>query len=212
MRSFRAMTLPAETLDEVLALVTPVFTAAGFRKSARNFVAASDGVVRVVQFQTSQLKKPEEAALTFHALVSSTAFHEAYAGTPFPKNAASAEPVVQASIGRLMPDGEPIWWSLKPGVSARLIAGEIEGLLKEVVFPFLKRFESERALLTELDKGADLPGFSAMRERCRAVLLARQGRKDEARRALSALLEANAAEGLEGFRKSVEHLAKRLAL
>ena len=210
--SFRAMTLPAATLDEVLGLVTPVFAAAGYRKSARNFVALSDGVARVVQFQSSQLKKPDQACFTVNALVTSTAFHEAYAGTPFPKNAASAEPVVQAGIGRLMPDGEPIWWSLGPAVSARLVADEIGALLKETVFPFLERFESESALLAELEEGVDLPGFSAMRERCRAVLLAKQGRKDEARRVLSALLEANATEGLEGFRRSVEHLAGRLSL
>lgn len=206
------MGLPAATFDEVLGLLAQVFEKAGYRKSARNFVAIGEGVARVIQFQTSQLKKPDEASFTFNVLVTSTAFHEAYAGTPFPKNAASAEPVVQASIGRLMPDGEPVWWSLAPGVSAKLIASEVEGLLKERVFPFLARFDSERALLDELEHGADLPGFSAMRERCRAVLLARAGRKDEARRTLSALLEANAADGLEGFRKSVEQLARHLRL
>src|SRR4051812_20989631 len=153
------MTLPAETFDEVLGLLTPVFAAAGYRKSARNFVALADGVARVIQFQSSQLKKPDEACFTFNALVTSTTFHDAYAGTPFPKNAASAEPVIQASIGKLMPDGEPIWWSLKPGVSAKLIANEVEGLLKESVFPFLTRFGGEAALLAELEKGADLPGF-----------------------------------------------------
>jgi len=206
------MALPAQTFDEVLELLTPVFTSSGYRKAARNFVAMSDGVARIVQFQSSQLKKPDEASFTFNVLVASTAFHEAYAGTPFPKNAASSEPVVQAGVGRLMPDGEAIWWSLKPGVNAKLIATEIEGLLKERVLPFLSRFESEEALLNELEKGAELPGFSAMRERCRAVLLARNGRKDDARRALSALLEANAAKGLEGFRKSVEQLARHLRL
>ncbi|MGZ6142872.1 MAG: DUF4304 domain-containing protein [Myxococcales bacterium] len=206
------MTTPARTLDEVLAQLTPLFGANGYRKSARNFVALAGGVARIVQFQTSQLKKEEEASFTFNLLVTSVAFHEQYAGTPFPKNVASAEPVVQAGIGRLTPDGEPIWWSLKPGVSASLIAGEVESLLKERALPFLARFGDEAALLDELEHGRDLPGFSAMRERCRAVLLAKAGRKDEARKALAALLEANADAGLEGFRESVNQLARRLGV
>ena len=206
------MTTPARTLDEVLARLTPLLAANGYRKSARNFVALEGGVARVVQFQTSQLKKPEEASFTLNVLVTSVAFHEQYAGTPFPKNVASAEPAVQAGIGRLMPDGEPIWWSLAPGVSANLIAAEVETLLNERALPFLARFPGEAALLEELERGGDLPGFSAMRERCRAVLLARAGRKDEARKALAALLEANAAAGLEGFRASVGELARRLGV
>ena len=111
-----------------------------------------------------------------------------------------------------MPDGEPIWWSLKPGVSSGLIAKEIEALLKDPVLPFLARFPSEAALLSELESGAVLPGFGAMRERCRAVLLAKRGRKAEAGKALAALLEANSAEGLQGFRDSVIELAQRLGV
>jgi hypothetical protein len=206
------MTSPAETLDEVLAAVTPLLAANGYRKSARNFVAQEQGVARVVQVQTSQLKKPEEASFTVNALVTSVAFHEAYTGNSFPKSAASAEPVVQAGVGRLTPEGEPLWWSLEPGVSAKLIAGELQRLLEERVLPFLVRFRTEADLLAALEKGDDLPGFSAMRERCRAVLLAKNGRKDDARRVLEALLAANAAEGLEGFRESVRELAQRLGL
>lgn len=204
------MATPTEILDDVLSRVSPPLTAAGYRKSARNFVALADGVGRVVQFQTSQLKKPEEASFTLNVLVTSTAFHEAYTGKPFPKNAGAAEPVVQAGIGRLMPEGEPLWWSLKPGVSSALVAREIEGLIKAPVLPFLARFRDEEALLAELQRGTELPGFSAMRERCRAVLLARRGKKEEAASVLGKLLEANAAEGLEGFRASVNELAKRL--
>ena len=206
------MATPQQILDDVISRLLPLFTANDYRKSARNFVAASDGVARIVQFQTSQLKKPEEASFTFNVLVTSFAFHESYAGAPFPKSAASAEPVVQAGIGRLMPDGEPIWWSLAPNVSAQRVASEVEALLKEKAFPFLARFAGEKELLQELEHGQDLPGFSAMRERCRAVLLAKNGRKDEARKALAALLEANSAEGLEGFRESVNELAKRLGV
>jgi len=51
-----------------------------------------------------------------------------------------------------------------------------------------------------------------MRDRCRAVLLAKSGRQDQARRALQALLDANAGEGLEGFRASVNDLARRLGV
>jgi hypothetical protein len=165
-----------------------------------------------VQFVTRQLKKPDEASFTVNVAVVSVAFHEAYAGTPFPKNAGSAEPVVQAGIGRLLPDDEPIWWSLKPGVSSRLIVTELQKLLEDPVLPFLDRFRSEAALLEELENGDALPGFSAMRARCRAVLLTKNGRKEEAARVLDELLAANAAEGLEGFRESVGALAKRLGL
>jgi hypothetical protein len=203
---------PAQILDEVLAALVPAFTAHGYRKSARTFAAMGDGVARVVQFQTSQLKKPEEAAFTLNALVSAVAFHEAYTGGPFPRSAASAEPVIQASIGKLMPDGEPVWWGLGETVSSQLIAGEIGALLEERVFPFLARFRSEEALLAELSSGQPLPGFGAMRARCRAVLLNKAGNKDEARRVLGALLEENAAEGLEGFRASIHQLEGRLGL
>ena len=203
---------PNQLLDEVIASVAPLLTAGGYRKSARSFVSLSGGVARVVQFQSSQLKKPDEAAFTLGLAVTSVAFHEAYAGTPFPRNPGSAEPVLQATIGRLMPDGEDVWWSLKPGVSGQLIAREVEALLKDPLLPFLARFESDAALLNELERGAALPGFAAMRERCRAVLLARAGRKPEARKVLAALLEANSAEGLEGFRASVNELARRLGV
>ena len=203
------MTSPAQILDDVLSRLAPLFEANGYRKSARNFVAQEGGVARIVQFQTSQLKKPEEAAFTFNVLVTSATFHEKYAGTPFPKNAASSEPVVHAGIGRL--NGEDaIWWSLRPGVSADLVAKEVQSLLTEKALPFLARFRTEAMLLDELQGGAGLPGFSAMRERCRAVLLAKAGRKDEAREALRALVEANSAAGLEGFRDSVQQLAGRL--
>jgi len=203
---------PAQIFDAVLAAVTPVLQQNGYKKSARNFVAQSGGVARVIRFQSNQLKKPDEASFTFNVFVTSVAFHEAYAGKPFPKSAGSAEPVVQAEIGKLNPDGEPLWWGLQPDVSVRLISAEVESLLRQRVFPFLARFDNEAALLVALESGEELPGFSAMRERCRAVLLARAGRKDEARRALSALLDANAAEGLEGFRDSVNQLAQRLGV
>jgi uncharacterized protein DUF4304 len=206
------MTAPAQILDEVLGSLNPLLAAAGYKKSARNYVALDDGVARVIQFQTSQLKKPEEASFTVNLFATSTAFHEAYTGEPFPKNVGTAEPVVQAGIGRLMPDGEPIWWSLRPGVSSALIAKEVETLLKDPVLPFLARFSGEAAILAELEKDAELPGFSAIRERCRAVLLAKRGKKREAGAVLRALLEANAAEGLEGFRASVNALAKRLGV
>src|SRR3954464_14798952 len=102
------MSTPAEILDEVLATVAPLLTAAGYDKSGRNFVAVGDGVGRVVQFQTSQLKKPEEASFTINLLATSVAFYEAYAEAPFPKNIASAEPVVSAGIGRLTPEGDAL--------------------------------------------------------------------------------------------------------
>ena len=206
------MASPAQTLDEVIGNVAPLLGAAGYRKSARAFVALAGGVARVIQFQTRQLKKPDEASFTLSLLVSSVVFHEAYAGKPFPKNAGSAEPVVQAALGRLLPDGEPLWWSLQPAVSSALISKEVAALLEEPVLPFLQRFHSEDALLEELGQGAALPGFAAMRERCRAVLLAKRGRGAEAGAILAALLAANAGEGLEGFRASVQALAKRLGV
>ena len=204
--------IPAQILDEVIRGVSALLIGSGYKKSARSFVSIADGVARVIQFQTSQLKKPEEASFTLSLLVTSTAFHEAYSGTAFPKNAGSAEPVMQAEIGRLLPDGEPVWWSLKPGVSSALIAREVEALLRDTALPFLARFPTEAALLAELQGGAELPGFSAMRERCRAVLLARSGKKGEAGKVLAALLQANSAAGLEGFRDSVQELAKRIGV
>jgi hypothetical protein len=206
------MTPPNETLDEVLASLTPLLAASGYKKSARNFVSSGSGLARVVLFQTSQLKKPDEATFTLNLAVTSVAFHEAYAAKPFPKNVGTAEPVIQASIGHFMPDREAVWWSLKPGVSSALIAKEVEALLKESVLPFLARFPDEAALLEELEHGESLPGFAAMRERCRAVLLAKTGRKAEAAKVLAALLAANSAEGLEGFRASVDQLSNRLGL
>ena len=201
-----------EILDQVMQSVAPLLTGKGYRKSARSFVAETDGVARLLQFQTSQLNKPEEAAFTLSLSVHSGAFHEAYTGKPFPKNRSTSEPVVAAKIGRLLPDGEDVWWSLKPGVSPALVSREVDALLREHALPFLDRFSSEAALLQELEHGEGLPGFSAMRERCRAVLLAKNGKKDLAAKALSALLEANAAEGLEGFRDSVHVLAGRLGV
>jgi hypothetical protein len=206
------MAAPNETLEEVLASIAPLFTASGYKKSARNFVSQSDGVARVVLFQSSQLKKPDEATFTLNLAVTSVVFHETYSGKPFPKNVGTAEPVIQASIGKFMPDGEAVWWSLKPGVSSALIAQEVEALLKESILPFLARFPSETALLKELEHGESLPGFVAMRERCRAVLLAKNGRKAEAGKVLTGLLEANASDGLEGFRASVNELAARLGV
>ena len=153
-----------------------------------------------------------QASFTASVFVTSVAFHEAYAGKPFPKNPGSAEPVVQAGIGRLLPGREDVWWSLKPGVSGGLIAAEVSALLREHALPFLARFGSEAALLAELDSGEELPGFAAMRERCRAVLLAKAGRRADAGRVLAALLEANAADGLERFRDSVSELAERLGV
>jgi hypothetical protein len=206
------MSTPSEILDEVLASVAPLLTAAGYKKSGRNFVAAGDDVARIVQVQTSQLKKPDEATFTINLLATSVAFYEAYAEAPFPKNPASAEAVVTAGIGRLTPEGEAVWWSLEPRVSSALVAKEVAALLQERALPFLARFESEDALLRELESGDALPGFSAMRERCRAVLLAKRGRKAEAGKVLAALVEANSAGGLEGFRDSVNQLARRLGV
>src|SRR4051794_16858841 len=64
--SLPPMDSPAQTLDQVLALLAPVFTANGYRKSARTFVASGGGVARVVVFQTNQLKKPDEASFTMN--------------------------------------------------------------------------------------------------------------------------------------------------
>ncbi len=205
-------TPPNQILDEVIGSVISLLAEGGYRKTARNFVALADGVARVVQFQTSQLKKPDQASFTLAVVITSEAFHEAYTGTPFPKNAGSAETVIQAGLGRLLPDGEPIWWSLKPGVSSSLIAKEVEALLRDPVLPFLSRFRTQAELLNELTDGERLPGFSAMRERCRAVLLVKAGRKVEAAQVLARLIESNSTDGLDGFRESVNKLAKHLGL
>ena len=42
------MSTPTGILDEVLAAVAPLLTAAGYKKSGRNFVAAGDGVARKI--------------------------------------------------------------------------------------------------------------------------------------------------------------------
>lgn len=200
-----------QTLDEVIAAITPTLLAAGYTKSARNFHSESSGVVRLVQVETSQLEKPDQACFTINLSVTSPKFHEAYTQKPFPKNIGSAEPVVQTTLGKLLPEGDDVWWPVEPD-KVHLIIKDLGAALETHGLPFLARFPSEDALLAALEGKAPPPGFSAMRERCRAVLLAARGRKAEALQALQGMIDANQGEALTGFRDSLHDLAHRLGL
>jgi hypothetical protein len=89
---------------------------------------------------------------------------------------------VRARLGDLDKDG-PSWW---PAAATDDLIAEVGDRLLELGIPFLARYESRVRILAEWSGRSENMGASAPPRIVMAIILAEQGRLDDARRLLSA--------------------------
>lgn len=111
---------------------------------------------------------------------------------------------IRATIGELLPQQRDLWWRIDERGG---LVEELRDHLERYILPFLDAFQARDAVL---QRAADVwrGGCAPPRITC-AIILARRGQADEARR----LLEAQAREhGSHGHDAYVRELAHRLGL
>src|SRR5262249_25392749 len=112
------MPIKSETsrlIDQIIATgPAPLLKERGYRQLARSFNAATDGLYKVVQFQSSMWNTPDSARFTSNLMIALPYFHEKWKGQPFPKNPGSAAPILSQRIGHLMPEKQDYWWKVTP--------------------------------------------------------------------------------------------------
>ena len=207
------MPLKSETsrlIDRIIAMgPAPLLKERGYRKLARSFHAATDGLYKVVQFQASMWNTPGSARFTINLMIVLPYFHEKWSGQPFPKNPGSAAPILSQRIGFLMPENRDYWWGITPRSNVEEIATHVATALTEGGLPYLDRYADILALIDAAGRKDGMRHIQVSPELCLAILLCYQGQTAEAARVVQELAQENTH---EGFAETIRLIARRLKL
>lgn len=190
------------------------------RLSPLGFTAEGDGMWRrvhdtliLLEVQKDLKRSTKEAILfTINVGISVNALRAESGGTA----PASSEARIERShwrerLGRLLPTGSDVWWTVRDEQTAQLLCDEISAALTEHVLPQVEQIASSDALvrLWREDKGRGLTEYE--RRSNLAALLCKTGQTDEADAAIQALEEASIGKSWEvSARVTAEHLRKQL--
>jgi hypothetical protein len=207
------MPIKSETsrlIDRIIATgPAPRLKERGYRKLARSFNAATDGLYKVVQFQASMWNTPDSARFTVNLMIALPYFHEKWTGQPFPKNPGSAAPVLSLRIGQLMPAKQDYWWEVTPKSNIEAIVSHVTNALTEYGLPYLDRHADILVLTDAAERKDAMRRMAVNPELCLAILLSFQGKATEARRVIQELAAGNTH---EGFGNTIKRIARRLNL
>jgi hypothetical protein len=152
---------------------------------------------------------PESAEFTINLKIGWAYFHEIWAGTPFPKNPGSAEPILSQRIGRLMPGKRDHWWEITPKSDVDRVAPQVTKAVTELGLPFLDRHADFQMLASVAKRRNAIPPMVVNPELFLAILLSSQGKRAEAARVVQSLAKTNK---LESFAETIRLIARRLKL
>jgi len=189
---------PVQAMDEVQTSVRPFLKELGFRARARAFNRiTSDGITQVIEFQLARFDPPGTHYVGFRQNLYGKFTVNVGVYVPelatFAPPAAGKQPFVheydcwiRERLGNLGPEHVDIWWDLE---SPHEQAAEVFHRIERYAFPFLAQFETRDAILNRwMHENSNISPFDRNRQRMAcAIILAIQGRRDEAKSILSAL-------------------------
>lgn len=196
-----------QSLDELQAKLLPTLKECGFRARGRAFNRpTSDGLTEVVQIQMSGFDPPgftinlgvfvpEVAKQLGGGGASKTFFQEYHC-------------CVRTRLPVLGPERDDIWWSLPADES---LAEELRQRFERDAVPFFRKFESRDAILDQwlaVPKSRYAFAPATPRVVC-AIILAKRGRNEDARRLLAGEVRETAN---PQHHAHVERLADKLGL
>ena len=212
-----AKSQPTRDLDAILQDLKPLLKERGFRVRVRTFNrATSDALTQVVQFQMGSFQPPGAQEIpglrpnlygrftvNLGVYVPEVARYGAgEAGTFVPEYACC----IRTRLGAIGCRQGDVWWETW---GDQQLEAEIRVRLERDGFPFLARFETRDAILTQLsDAPSPGPASTPPRITC-AIILAERGRTAEARELLNA--QANEARDARHSRY-IRELAERLGV
>jgi hypothetical protein len=194
---------PQQAMDEIQANVRPFLKELGFRARARAFNRlTSDGLTQVIEFQMgrfdppgtyyNEIRKNVYGEFTVNIGVFVPELHE----YSFPRKRLpfihEYDCRIRARLGSIGPERQDIWWELRevPHQSA-----DIFHRIERDALPFLAKFETRETILAAWMperpiEDTDFARFTRSREQLACgIILAAQGRRDEARSFLLASME-----------------------
>jgi|SRR5580692_5395185 hypothetical protein len=199
---------PAKALDLLQTKVRPNLKELGFRFRGRTLNRqTADGLTQVLQFQMGVFDPPGThhipwirenlyGKFTVNVGVYVPEIAQADGIGAAASFVQEASCCIRARLGKLGPEHRDMWWDLS---RADETAPEIWGRLRRDALPFLGRFESRDAILTEWRNLAKSPYSNRPRVDC-AIILAGRGQRADA----MALLTTQAREA--GEPRHVEYL------
>jgi len=185
-----------EAMDDVQASVRPFLRELGWRSRKRAFNRITqDGLTQVIEFQVGRFDPPGTHYVGFRrnfygkfTVNVGVYVPEVNQCIGFRKDERlfvhEGDCCIRQRLGPLGPEEQDVWWELgdPPGVAA-----EILRRIERDAFPFFAQFESRGAILSKwtVETGNPYTGGNPPRVVC-AIILAAQGRLDEARAYLNA--------------------------
>jgi hypothetical protein len=214
-------------MRDLQAKLNPFFKGRNFRRLGGTYNRiTADGLTHVVNFQKERFDPPGTTSIpgfrenlygkfTINVGVYVPEVQLFGSGGKEPKFVAEYYCCVRERLGTLGPERVDIWWELKKEPdSVEEVVNEIRQRLEVDAFPFLARFETREALLSELLSGPSTASYRSPRSRvdC-AIILAARGQRSEAHDLLAAHRAAHIRErGHPGHLKYLEDLAVELGL
>jgi hypothetical protein len=193
-----------QAMDEIQASVRPFLKDLGFRSRARAFNrVTSDGLTQAIEFQMGRFDPPGThyvgfrrnwyGKFTVNVGVFVPELHEyIFPGKKLPY-IHEYDCWIRERLGSLGPEQQDIWWALREVPQQ---AADVFHRIERDALPFLARFESREAILTQWTPGhviadeTEFGRFTRSREQLACgIILAKRGRNDEAKSAFRAAIE-----------------------
>jgi hypothetical protein len=208
-------------LDELQSQLRSFFQPLAFRRHGRTYnQLTGDGLTAVIHFQSGAFDPPGTLEIPglrenlYGRFTINLGIYVPEVAAVETMNAARAARIIheyqcclRTRLGHIGPEHRDLWWPARPLPE---LAEEIRARLESNALPFLRRFESRDAILSELRHSVESPYTPKPRIVC-AIILAKRGRQAEARELLQA--QADEAESRNpGHAAYVRQLAERLGL
>lgn len=210
----------AEQVDDIQSRLAPLLKEDGFKKRGRTFNrTSSEGLVSVVNFQMGKFDPPGTTFIPglrenlygsftinlgiFVPEVYRTLFDSDVKGFVLEYHCC-----IRSRLGMLGQEKRDIWW--QADISSNLL-DDLKDRLVSDAFPFLHHFETREAILQDWPDCYNIYQFgsSSPPNIVLAVILATQGKTDDARQLLEKQIEQS---HKSGHKEYVRGLAKKLSL
>jgi hypothetical protein len=210
----------AKQVDEIQSQLTPLLKSNGFRKRGRTYNrTSSDGIISVINFQMGafdppgttyfpELRKNLYGSFTINLGVYVPEVYKFQVGSEVKSFVQENHCCIRARLGALGQESQDIWW--KANISGKLL-DDLRNRLEMDALPFLQRFETREAIIRDWPDFYNKYQFgsSSPPNITLAIILANQGRTEEARSLLEQQIRQSQHEGHKAY---VRSLAIRLGL
>lgn len=179
----------------------------GFRKRANSFQRKDGELFSVINFQSSQWNSDRSCRFTVNLNKILPFYHEKWTGQSFPENSASAVPICSYRIGLLMPENKDLWWEVRPDSEFTEMAADVVAKIRDYGLPFLAQASDLDWIAKRMLADTYYPGSSANQTLAGAIILAYQGKTEEASEVIDLLRRKNK---VAGFAETISTIERRL--